>query len=86
MTWQKADFRVLRNLSASSLDYSFTAWAESNPAIKLRSLLDEVVIGIVLTARGAESVIDVHRRSRFEFRRRRGRGLRHSGIADVRII
>ena len=85
MSWQKPDLCILSDLRRSSLDYGFTARAKPNPAVELRALLDEVVIGIVLTTRCAYSVIDIDRRSRFEFRRGRRGGLRRSSIADMSV-
>ena len=50
MSRQKPDLCILGDLCSSSLDYGFTARAKPNPAVELRSLLDEVVIGIILAA------------------------------------
>ena len=86
MSGQKADLCILSDLCISTFDYRFTARAEPNPAVKLRSLLDKVVIRMVLGSRCAYSVIDVDRRSRFEIRCWRRGGLRSSRVSDMRVV
>src|SRR5437660_841497 len=86
MSWQKPDLRILGDLCTPSLDHGFTARAKPNPAVELRSLLQEVIVRIILTTRCANSVIDVDRGSRFEFRCGRRGGLRRSGIANMSVL